>query len=166
MCSRLHAEDYQGSPVVLTAKLILPRLEQYVATARGFVEVTLRLVGVTASSIAELRLAVGEACANAVQHAQGSTAFEVAIKVDATSCTVTVSDNGVGFDASTLRPEMPGPHAPRGRGIPLMNASVDAVDVHSGPDYGTIVKLTKTVQLEATSVLRAADTNASGSPSN
>ena len=85
-----------------------------------------------------LVLAVAEACNNAILHAAGDD-FTVSVVVDNGHALVTVSDHGRGFIPPT-NPEMPGPQATGRRGLALMEALVDVVDVVSDR-AGTTVML-------------------------
>ena len=56
---------------------------------------------------------------------------------------IRVIDVGRGFDSARLRAEDPTPEAEQGRGLQLMQALVDRVDLTSRPEAGTIVTLEK-----------------------
>ena len=83
-------------------------------------------------------LAVAEACNNAILHAEGDD-FTVSVAVERGRALVTVADHGAGF-VPPARPSMPGPHATGHRGLALMQALVDDVDVVSDR-AGTTVML-------------------------
>ena len=84
-----------------------------------------------------LVLAVAEACNNAILHAGGDH-FGVSILVEGTDCTIVVSDTGQGF-VPPVRAEMPAPDAPGNRGLALMQALVDRVEVDSSQAGTTVV---------------------------
>ena len=109
-----------------------------VPSARAFVRHALRPV--SALDVADrLELATAEACNNAILHA-GGPAFTVSVDVDGRRAVVTVSDDGAGFDLpETL--QMPAPYDTGHRGLPLMHALVDEVEV-SCNGRGTTVVLT------------------------
>lgn len=84
-----------------------------------------------------IELAAAEACNNAILHARGS-AFTVNVVIDDGQVVVTVADDGEGFEppgSST----MPSPQTIGQRGLPLMRALVDEVDVTSDGDGTTVV---------------------------
>jgi anti-sigma regulatory factor (Ser/Thr protein kinase) len=85
-----------------------------------------------------LVLAAAEALNNVVDHAVGD-AFTVAVDLDGTVATVTVMDVGPGFDVPE-DPEMPDAFANRCRGLAMMHALADGVDIVSSP-AGTTVTL-------------------------
>lgn len=127
-----------------------------VPRARGFVEHTLRSAGAPADIVERLVLASAEACNNAILHAGGED-FGLSVLVDGGRALVSVSDDGDGFDPPD-HAAMPGPQATGRRGLALMQALVDAVDVTSGPTGTTValvhafpvaaVPMTVTVALE------------------
>ena len=84
-----------------------------------------------------IELATAEACNNAILHGSGS-AFVVSLAIDAGRVVVTVSDEGGGFDLPTVS-AMPSPQTIGHRGLPLMRALVDEVDVTSNGDGTTVV---------------------------
>lgn len=88
--------------------------------------------------VEQLVLAVAEACNNAILHAAGED-FTVSVVVARGRALVTVADHGAGF-VPPARPSMPGPHATGHRGLALMRALVDDVDVVSD-GAGTTVML-------------------------
>ena len=84
-----------------------------------------------------LVLAGAEACNNAILHSDCGS-YVVQIEIDTDVCTVTVADDGVGFDV----PEhlvMPGPDSVGQRGLALMDALVDDVDISSSSEGTTVV---------------------------
>ena len=117
-----------------------------VPSARAFVTSALHGSSVPSDLLDTLVLAVAEACNNAILHATGD-AFGVSIVVTETTCTIVVSDSGGGF-VPPSRPEMPAPDATNHRGLALMQALVDRVDVLSG-EHGTTVVLAQSLTVPA-----------------
>jgi serine/threonine-protein kinase RsbW len=107
-----------------------------VPRARQLVDAELRHSGVDGEVVDRMVLASAEACNNAILHSS-STSYDVTVDVDGDQAVVTVSDSGSGFDVPDVI-EMPAPDAVSRRGLALMRALVDEVDVTSGHS-GTIV---------------------------
>jgi anti-sigma regulatory factor (Ser/Thr protein kinase) len=109
------------------------------AVSRGRLRRWLAAAGVDAESSADILLAVGEATANATEHAVVGADHDVAITVTATitgsRLRLTVSDDGV------WKPP-PASSGHRGHGIPLINALVDSADLTTTPE-GTTVAMVK-----------------------
>jgi len=108
-----------------------------VPSARAFVRTALRGNGVPSGVVDPLVLAVAEACNNAILHA-GGEAFGISVEVHGTNCTIVVTDSGEGFQPPA-RPEMPAPDATGRRGLALMQALVDRVEVSSSERGTTVV---------------------------
>lgn len=108
-----------------------------VPAARAFVRHALRSAGVPPDIGDSLVQAVAEACNNAILHADGDT-FAVAVNVVGGVCTLAVSDLGCGFDPPE-HARMPSPRAIDHRGLALMEALVDHVNVSSTPAGTTVV---------------------------
>jgi serine/threonine-protein kinase RsbW len=108
-----------------------------VPAVRAVVGQALRSAGVTGDEREQVVLAAAEACNNAVLHATGDT-FTVAVAVNETRCTITISDRGQGF-YPPRRARMPSPEAVDHRGLALMQELVDHVKVSSSPAGTTVV---------------------------
>ena len=93
--------------------------------------------------VADILLAVSEACINGVRYtSRDNPDASVTVITEPASdhLMIEVLDNGTGFHVS--QPLMPEPMAERGRGIALMHALMDRVDIESNPS-GTRVRLVK-----------------------
>jgi serine/threonine-protein kinase RsbW len=115
----------------------LARERAAVPSARAFVRHALHSAGAPPETLDPLVLAVAEACNNAILHA-GGDAFRVSLVVRGSQCTVTVSDSGRGF-VPPDHPRMPSPEAMSHRGLALMEALVDRVQVSSNAGGTTVV---------------------------
>ena len=115
----------------------LVRERAAVPSARAFVRRALASAGVPPETTEAVVLAVAEACNNAILHADGE-AFRVALVVDGSQVTVSVSDSGGGF-VPPDHPRMPAPDATGQRGLALMEALVDRVEVSSTAGGTTVV---------------------------
>ncbi len=113
-----------------------------VPSARAFVRHALGTVNAPNDAVESLVLATAEACNNAILHAGGG-GFIVSVALDAGHATVVVTDRGDGF-LPPDPPAMPAPHATGRRGLAIMRALVDEVDLTSG-DHGTTVVLVQSL---------------------
>lgn len=89
----------------------------------------------------DLEIAVTEACANVVRHADGAETFEVSLDVGEDRCTIDVRDDGPGFDPDAVAT----PEAGRenGRGLHLIRALAENVRMHSAPRQGSLIHFEK-----------------------
>ncbi len=130
-------------------ELEIPARAEFVALARLVVSAIAASDSTLADErIDDLKLAVSEACTNAIEaHGAIETDERVLLRCSADGGTVEVSieDRGHGFDPAQL-PDHPPVTDPdrlkfeRGLGIPLIRALVDEVEFSSS-DQGTAVRL-------------------------
>jgi len=139
--------------VLLDVAVCLPKEAETVAVIRAVVKHALLSFGVTLDCIDDICLALSEACTNVIDHAVPDDEYEVRIQVDAWDCALSVKNTGLGFDARALRGVMPDPLSARGRGVAIMRAVVDQVDLAPGPEADTIVHLVKELSIEPDSLV-------------
>lgn len=129
--------------------LEIPPRSAHLALVRQVVDSTARIGGMLSDRrLDDLRLAVSEACANALdaQREAGSEApVAVSIELDEDRVTVTVTDHAGGFAVDEVDPIPPATDPrrlghERGLGIPLMRSLVDEVTFAATAD-GTTVHL-------------------------
>ena len=121
----------------------LPVDAQSVPLVRGLVRQALQYLGVVATGIDEVLLALSEACANVVQHAGELEEYEVDVAIDDHLCRITVLDDGDGFDVEAAAAARPGSPLDGGRGLVLMQALVDRLDFRATEDGRHAVMLEK-----------------------
>ena len=83
--------------------LMFPRETISVTVMRRVLGETLDRIGVDEECIADLLLAVTEACTNVLRHSGPGFRYEVTATVGPHSCVLEVVDNGCGFDQAALR---------------------------------------------------------------
>lgn len=118
-----------------------------VSLVRAVAADALARFGVMRACIDDIGLALSEACANVIRHADESDEYEVRLEIDSVRCAITVTDTGRGLDVGDLTTTMPAPSSPGGRGVALMRALSDQVHFTSEPETGTIVHLVKALTL-------------------
>jgi serine/threonine-protein kinase RsbW len=132
--------------------LDLPRETLSIPVIRRILGDTLRGLGVSEGCIADILVAISEACTNVVQHADSTSRYEVIVGIDGGQCVLKVIDRGQGFDGRS--DENVHPDSESGRGIKIMKALVDDVSFDSRPDSGTVVYLQKRLSWRDESTLR------------
>lgn len=134
--------------------LALPRDEYSVPVARRVLSRSMEVLGVDERVVADIELALTEACTNVLDHAAETDEYEVSAGIDGTQCIIEVIDRGGGFDSSAHGVGDADEGAEDGRGIQLMRALVDRVTFTSRPQSGTVVHLEKQLEWHADSVIR------------
>jgi serine/threonine-protein kinase RsbW len=113
---------------------------------------TLRGLGVDEESVYDILLAATEACTNVLSHSgQQVGGYAVLTHLGAVGCQVQVADEGIGVPRDrtiAAEPqELPVAQLPEsGRGLAVMRACVDNVELDSRPGHGTVVTLRKHIQ--------------------
>ena len=131
----------------------LPVDAQSVPLVRGLLRQALEHLGVAASGIDDVLLALTEACTNVVQHSGPGDDYEVDIRLDDAVCSIDVCDIGHGFDFAALSAAGASDDAERGRGVQLMRQLVDRVHFESKPTAGSIVHMENTLDYDEGSLL-------------
>jgi serine/threonine-protein kinase RsbW len=139
--------------VEIDITLCLPREAETIAIVRDIAISALIRLGVTRDCAEDIRLALSEACSNVVEHSHADDLYEVRLQVGGTTCEMRVIDAGRGFDVESFGDGHVPPDSPRGRGVSLMRALVDAINFESQPEAGTIVHLVKTLDLDPSGAL-------------
>jgi serine/threonine-protein kinase RsbW len=121
--------------------LALPREAIGIPMVRRALGDSLRSLGVTEDCIADILLAVTEACANAVRHGGPANRYEVETTIGYGRCDVRIIDKGQGLVRVPDR--YPATDVENGRGILIMQAVVDEISFDIAPGRGTIVHLRK-----------------------
>jgi anti-anti-sigma factor len=125
------------------------RIDQLSSVRQEAVDL-LEPLGMPESALFDVKVAIGEALANAVRHGSPSGAEdEVAVKVTAYEdrVVICVTDRGCGFTGDT---SCTGDvYASGGRGVMFMRALMDRVDFEVGEQGGTCVTLVKHLLPEA-----------------
>ena len=113
-----------------------------VPLARNAVASFARICGFSAEEVDDIRLATGEAIANAVEHGRGPriSAFSVRCSFAEDELTIEVRDNGDGFEDDATPEIDPGNGDSRGFGIFLMRRLMDRVNFEKS---GTLVRLSR-----------------------
>lgn len=127
-------------------RLTFPAKSDYLLLARLALSGLSRQLHVDDELIADLKLAVTEACGNAVRHAYTSDdgPVYVAFVVSGDRLQMIVEDQGTGLGGSQPLLEPSSEPLESGMGMPIIRAIVDEVEIGSGADgRGTVLRMTK-----------------------
>ena len=127
----------------LSLALTLPRDEQTVPVARHIVRNAMEQVGVEETCVDDVELALSEACTNVLLHSGPGDQFVVRLDLEDRLGVLRIIDVGHGFDSARVQATDDLVEAEQGRGLGVMQAVVDRVDLTSRPEAGTIVTLEK-----------------------
>lgn len=127
-------------------RLSFPAKPDYLLLARLALSGVARDITVGDEVLADLKLAVTEACGNAVRHAypDGSGEVSVCYLVTGDTLEMIVEDQGTGMDAATVEDDLLSGPRESGMGMSIMRTIVDELDVQTGADgRGTVVRMVK-----------------------
>lgn len=136
-------------------ELTFPARAEYIGVARLTVSGIASRIGLSFEAIEDVKLAVGEACTNAVQHAYETGAegkLHLSFSLYPDRIVIVVSDTGKGFQLAALK-ETLGPIdtvidvenlKEGGLGLYLIHTLMDEVEVNG--EHGVAVSMTKYLQ--------------------
>jgi len=143
--------------VEINLVLHLPRDTASVPVTRQVLDGCLKTLGVTPDTRADIALALSEACANVVQHAGPGDEYEVQARARNGCCAIEVVNtarrddlpkpDGTGAGAGIAVSSDPvSETAESGRGLKIINAVVDNLQLTGGKGEGTIVHFEKALE--------------------
>jgi len=128
-------------------ELSFPAHSRYLVLARLSLAGIAPVAHLSEDVLADLKLAVTEACANAVRHAYPEDeegAVRLRVTIEGSSLVLEIADDGRGLGAATAdSPETATGLPEAGMGLSIMRAVVDELEIESPPAGGTVVRLTK-----------------------
>jgi serine/threonine-protein kinase RsbW len=122
-------------------RLTMPARPEGVAVVRQALAGMADALDFDAAVLADMKMAVSEACTNVVVHAYEDTdgVLEVDMAADDTGLTIRVRDHGSGIHPQVHRTrDVPA----LGLGLPLIAALSDAFELHGSSGQGTEVRMT------------------------
>ena len=134
-------------PIQIT--LTIPNRSDYVGVARLTASGIASRMKFTHEDIEDIKIAVSEACTNAVQYAYGDSVGDITLvfTVSEHSLEIRVKDQGKGFDSTAPVDSQAALNDPDkiglGLGIVFMRSLMDHLEHHSSPEKGTEVVMVK-----------------------
>ncbi len=130
--------------------LFLPRDAASVPVSRQVLDGCLETLGVTEDTRTDIALALGEACANVVQHGRSGVDYEVLATARDGKCVIEVVNSGDRGEAPVPAGAALGPSvepvpvtAEHGRGLKIIDAVVDHLELTGDGHEGTTVHFEK-----------------------
>jgi serine/threonine-protein kinase RsbW len=121
----------------------MPREVTSVAAVRQLFDRALAAIGVEDECREDIVLALSEACSNAVEHARTVAEYDVVVTVDRKRCVAEVIDRGAGPERVPVDMSAPDAAAERGRGLHLIQAVTDRLELRRVDPHGFAVRMTK-----------------------
>ncbi len=127
--------------------LYLPRDAVSVPVCRQVLDSCLQTLGVTPDTRADIALALSEACANVIQHAGPGEEYEVQVIARNRQCAIEVVNLDRGPSEGFALSDDPVPAtAEHGRGLKIIDAVADNLQLTNNDRQGTVVHFEKTLE--------------------
>jgi serine/threonine-protein kinase RsbW len=146
-----------ASSIQLRAVLCLARDDHAaVAVIRRVLDAALTAIGVSDECRGDLSVAITEACTNAVVHAHECDEYQVSVSANGDQLVVDVVDTGVGLSRDVIMTELPALNAEGGRGLHVIRACTDGMEIRAVRPHGLAIRMVKTLTWKpAAKTLRA-----------
>jgi serine/threonine-protein kinase RsbW len=137
-----------GNAILREVTLTLPMVPDMEIAASKTATAMAEFMQMSPDRIDEVRMAVVEACINALEHSRSTdneifVTFEVLGDQDPEKLRITVRDTGIGFSPDDVEEPSIGQKlkAPRKRGwgLKIIHGLMDEVEIHSGSEGTTVV---------------------------
>ena len=125
--------------------LCLPREASTAHLTRQVLDASLEVIGITPDTRADITLALGEACANVILHADNSDEYEVRASVYRDRCVIEVIDTGRGFDGAALKESTGTRDGEHGRGLQIIRALTENLQIKDLNRRGAMVRFEKSL---------------------
>jgi serine/threonine-protein kinase RsbW len=125
--------------------LVLPNKPDYVSVARLTVSGIAGRMGFDVETVEDIKLALAEACTNAIKHGccEESKEYKVKFGIEPNCLTICVSDKGCGVDKKEIcGPDFENPKE-GGLGIFIIDTLMDDVELHQVPGSGFTITMKK-----------------------
>ena len=137
-----------GDAIMREVTLALPMVPDMEIEASRTATAIAESMRMSPDRIDEVRMAVVEACINALEHSRATDSeifvtFEVIGDKDPEKLRITVRDSGVGFSPDEVEEPVIEKkikdHRKRGWGLKIIHGLMDEVEIHSGAEGTTVV---------------------------
>ena len=137
MVSKRSAATAHAANEVRTVRLTIPAKPEYVSLSRLALTGLSRVRPLAPETLADLKLALTEACSNSVRHAYGDTEghVEISFQLSADRLVIEVRDDGTGFEFKEPGRSFDGDElAEGGLGIAIIRSIADEVEIGGAGD--------------------------------
>ena len=125
-----------------TIKMEITANPAYVSIIRLTTSGIANKVGFCMDDIEDLKVAVSEACTNAIKHSSDDR-FTIIYTMIENGLTIEIIDNGNGYDTSSINEPDIENLKESGMGLFIIEALMDEVSIESQEGRGTSIKMTK-----------------------
>lgn len=125
-----------------TIKMEISSNPDYIGVIRLTTSGIANKVGFSIDDIEDIKVAVSEACTNALKHS-GDKIFHIIFTILENGIEIEIRDNGKGYNVDSIeKPDLLNPKE-NGLGLFIIKTLMDEVIIESENNIGTIVRMTK-----------------------
>ncbi|MCA0384985.1 MAG: ATP-binding protein [Firmicutes bacterium] len=124
----------------------LPSKPEYVSIARLTASFVANQMGFDIETIEDIKLAVGEACNNAILHSGSEETYKLEFINHSDSLIIEVVDHGKGFSVDNVKAPNAEDLQENGLGLFIMKSLMDTVEIESNEGSGTKIIMSKIVE--------------------
>ena len=125
-----------------TIKMEITSKPDYVGIIRLTTSGIANKVGFSMDDIEDIKVAVSEACTNAIKHSSDEI-FNITFSILENGIAIEIKDNGKGYDVDSIdKPDLSNPKE-NGLGLFIIKTLMDEVSIESKDNIGTVVRMTK-----------------------
>lgn len=125
-----------------TIKMEIPANPDYVSILRLTTSGIANKLGFSMDDIEDMKVAVSEACTNAVKHSEDNK-VNIKFNLLENGIEIEIKDNGKGYDVASIEtPDLSNPKE-SGLGLFIIQTLMDEVSIESKGNQGTTIKMTK-----------------------
>jgi serine/threonine-protein kinase RsbW len=134
-----------GDGETFAVRLCIPAKPEYISLGRLALTGLSRLRAFPDDVLADLKLALTEACTNSVRHAYdgGEGMVEIVYELHSDRLVVEVTDSGEGFDHDVAEPDDPDDLTEGGLGIAIIQALADELEIGTPNGGGSRLRFVK-----------------------
>jgi len=138
-------ENSVGNEQKDTITLVLPSKPEYVSVARLTISGIASRMGFDIEVIEDIKLAVAEACTNAIKHgcSECLSEYEIKVSVEDDCLSISVSDKGCGFAMNSIKCPDYQELKEGGMGLFIIGTLMDEVDINNVPDSDFTLNMRK-----------------------
>lgn len=125
-------------------KLTLPTKPEYVSLASLAIATVANNMGFSIGDVEDLKVAVSEACTNALNHSKNpDTTYDLTYVVENRKLIFTVTDRGIGFEPEEVKAPDLNRNQLGGFGLFIIKSLMDRVEIISERGSGTSITMIK-----------------------
>lgn len=126
--------------------LSLPSKPEYVSIARLTASFIANQMGFDMEIIEDIKLAVGEACNNAIIHSGSEETYKIEFLNLTNELKIEIRDHGKGFSLDNYKKPNADDLQENGLGLFIIKSLMDQVDIESFEGRGTKIIMSKTIE--------------------